>query len=386
MPPNGVNPFQGMRDAIYGNEREHPGSKGGQTVPPDQEDAREMLQRIQEAIPDINRLLGTFKHTKTKLQSREAEFKQLESQHKQALMHKEFFIEALQNQLRKTANEGAEEASKLKNMINELRMELGNLEEKRKDLEEKLADSDGVIKTLEEGKADYEDQIKKLNANMEEERVAHGQALEKQREEKDAEKEEALTTQKHELTELFEEIKAEDEKAAAETLAAREAELQEQQEAMKTEYEQQKQQMQESHNTLQAEFDSKLTELASTKDELEQKHQELEDTRKSHAEEIESLENSHLEKVTEMGRVWNEEKTGLETQLAERTDELANSERENKRLEEDVLSKEKQLEHSVDSMRVTIDNLDKDCDRLRKTLHSLGEATDLKNTKGDTFL
>jgi hypothetical protein len=36
-------------------------------------------------------------------------------------------------------------------------------------------------------------------------------------------------------------------------------------------------------------------------------------------------------------------------------------------------------------MRLTINNLDNDCDRLRKTLHSLGEATDLKNTKGDTF-
>ncbi|KAL2854305.1 hypothetical protein BJY01DRAFT_44639 [Aspergillus pseudoustus] len=387
-PPNGANPFQGMREVIYAsNEREHhPGSnKGGPTVPPDQEDAREMLQRIQEAIPDINRLLGTFKHTKTKLQSREAEFKQLESQHKQALMHKEFFIEALQNQLRKTANEGAEEASRLKNMINELRMELGNLEEKRKDLEEKLTESEGVIEKLEDGKADFEAQIKKLNENIEEERVAQSQALEKQRNEKDAEREEALTAQKHELTELFEEIKAEDEKAAADALAAREAELYEQQDAMKTEYEQQKQQMQESHNTLQAEFDSKLTELASTKEELEQKHQELEDTRKAHAEEIESLENSHQVKVAEIERVWNDKKTALETQLSERTVELATSERENKRLEEDVLAKEKQLGHSVDSMRVTIDNLDKDCDRLRKTLHSLGEATDLKNTKGDTF-
>ncbi|KAL3465380.1 hypothetical protein BJX64DRAFT_64405 [Aspergillus heterothallicus] len=387
MPPNGVNPFQGMREAIYGNEREqHAGhNKGVPIVPPDQEDAREMLQRIQEAIPDINRLLGTFKHTKTKLQSREAEFKQLESQHKQALMHKEFFIEALQNQLRKTANEGAEEASRLKNMINELRMELGNLEEKRKDLEEKLTDSEGVIEKLEEGKADYEDWIRKLNGNIEEERVAHSQALEKQSLEKNAEREEALTTQKHELTELFEEIKAEDEKAAAETLAAREAELEEQQQAIKAEYEQQKQQMQESHNALQAEFDSKLTDLASTKEELEQKHQELEDTRKAHAEEVESLENSHHEKITEMERVWNEEKAILESQLSEKISELADSERENKRLEDDVLAKEKQLEYSVDSMRVTIDNLDKDCDRLRKTLHSLGEATDLKNTKGDTF-
>ncbi|KAL4872187.1 hypothetical protein BDV12DRAFT_151541 [Aspergillus spectabilis] len=386
MVPNGGNPYPVMRDPGYGNSHEHeqPG-KGGTVAPPDQEDARELLDRIQEAIPDINRLLGTFKHTNTKLQSREAEFKQMESQHKQALMHKDFFIEALQNQLRKTANESAEEATKLKNMINELRMELGNMEEKRKDMEEKLADSEASIGKLVEGKAELEGQIKKLNENIEEERVAHSQTLEKQHIKKEAEREEALTTQKQELTELFEEIKAEDEKAAAETLAAREAEMQEQQESIKTECEQQKQQMQESHNTLQAEFDSKLTELATTQEELEQKIKELEDTRQAHAEQIENLENDHQQKVAEMERVWGEEKTGLETQLSEKSEELANSERENRRLEEDVLTKEKQLENSVDSMRATINNLDKDCDRLRKTLHSLGEATDLKNTKGDTF-
>ncbi|KAL5337809.1 hypothetical protein BJX70DRAFT_223734 [Aspergillus crustosus] len=384
--PNVGNPYLGMRDPGYGHghEHEHPG-KVGPLGPPDQEDARELLDRIQEAIPDINRLLGTYKHTKTKLQSREAEFKQMESQHKQALMHKEFFIEALQNQLRKTANESAEEATKLKNMINELRMELGNMEEKRKDMEEKLADSEASIGKLEEGKTELEEQIKKLNEKSEEERVAHNQEMEKQRTEKEAEREEVLTTQKQELTELFEEIKAEDEKAAAETLAAREAELQEQQELMKAEYEQQKQQMQESHNTLQAEFDFKLTELATTQEELEQKNKELNDTRQAHADQIEMVENDHQQKVAEMERFWNEEKTGLETQLSEKSEELTNTERENKRLEDDVLHKEKQLEHSVDSMRVTIDNLDKDRDRLRKTLHSLGEATDLKNTKGDTF-
>ncbi|KAL4977814.1 hypothetical protein BDW66DRAFT_29888 [Aspergillus desertorum] len=382
MAPNGS--YSGMRDTDYPNELDRSG-RGGPMVPPDQEDARELLDRIQEAIPDINRLLGTYKHTKTKLQSREAEFRHMESQHKQALMHKDFFIEALQNQLRKTANESAEEATKLKNMINELRMELGNMEEKRKDMEEKLADCETSIGSLEEKKAELEEQIKKLNGQIEEERVAHSQELKKQRAEMETEKEEALKTQKQELTELFEEIKAEDEKAAAATLAARETKLLEQQEAMKTEYEQQKKQMQESHDTLQAEFDTKLTELAVTQGELEEKHKELKDTRQAHAEQVESIENSHQEKITKMERVWKEEKTGLETQLSEKSEELASSERENKRLEEDILSKEKQLQLSVDSMRLTINNLDNDCDRLRKTLHSLGEATDLKNTKGDTF-
>ncbi|PTU23817.1 hypothetical protein P175DRAFT_0429647 [Aspergillus ochraceoroseus IBT 24754] len=387
-PPHSGGSFAGLRDLAYmnghGHEHLHNG-KGGPMGPLEHEEPIELLQRIQDAIPDINRLLGSYKNTKTKLQSREAEFKQMESQHKQALMHKDFFVEALQSQLRKAANESAEEAKRLKNMINELRMELGNLEEKRKDFEEKLTESEASVKKLEQTKDELENQIQ-------EEREAHSEALEKQRAEKEIEKEEALAAQKHELTGFFEEIKAEDEKAAADALAAREAELTEEKEVMRADYEQQKQQMQESHDALQADFDSKLAELASTKEELEQKHQELEDTRTQHAQELEELHQTHADKVagmeaafSEKEQHWNEEKTGLETQLSEKSEELANSERENKRLSEDVIAKEKQLEHSVDSMRLTIDDLDKDCDRLRKTLHSLGEATDLKSTKGDSF-
>ncbi|KAI9371916.1 hypothetical protein BJX61DRAFT_534374 [Aspergillus egyptiacus] len=374
MPPNGAASFQAMADAIYGNGHDHSASGGPFAPHPDIEDPRELLERIQVAIPDINRLVGNYKQTKIKLQAREAEFKQMESQHKQALMHKDYFIEALQNQLRKTANEGAEEASKLKSSVNELRMELGNMEEKRKDLEEKIVEHETLVRKLEQEKAGLQEETKTLNEKMEEERVAHSQELEKQAAEREMEKAEALATLKQELTELFEEIKAEDEKAAAEALATREAELQEQLDAMKAEYEQQKQQMQESHNALQAEVDLKLEELASTKDDLEQRHKELEDTRQAHAEQIESIEKSHKEKVTEM-----------EARLSEKDEELASSVRENRQLEEGLLTKEKQVEHSVDNMRLTIDNLGKDCDRLRKTLHSLGEATDLKNTKGDTF-
>lgn len=384
MPSSGGGSFPGMPDLSFVNGHDRFGRRP--VIPTDQEDPRELLDRIQEAIPDINRLLGSFKHTKTQLQSREVEFKQMESQHKQALMHKDFFIEALQNQLRKAANESAEEATRLRNMINELRMELGNMDEKRRDLDERLGDSESSVGKLKEEKADLEEQVKKRNEQIEEERKAHSQELANQRAENEAEKEEALTIQKQELTELFEEIRTEDEKTAAEALAARETELLEQQESMKAEHEEQKQQMQESYNTLQAEFDSKLTELATTKDDLEQKHKELEDTRQAHAEQVESLEISHRDNVTEKERVWNEEKTGFETQLSDKAEELANSSQENKRLEESVLYKEKQLDHSVDSMRVTINNLDGDCDRLKKTLHSLGEATDLKNTKGDTFL
>ncbi|EAW15110.1 uncharacterized protein ACLA_057660 [Aspergillus clavatus NRRL 1] len=399
--PHYASTFQALRD--MGLPNGHGVNDKGTISPPHEHDEPiELLQRIQDAIPDINRLLSGYRNTKTKLVAREAEFKQMESQHEQALMHKDFYIEALQNQMRKAANESVEETTKLKNTINELRMELGNLEEKRKDLEENLAESEKSNQELLEVKSDLEGQVATLNTNMQEAQEAHEKELER----REVEKTEALANQKQELTELFEEIKAEDERAAAEALEAREKELLDQQDAMKTEYENEKQQMQESRNALQSEFDAKVVELDakvteleathnelnSTKTALEDKQKELEETLEQSAQEIEQLKNSHEEKVTEMEnqfnqkeQIWGEERTELETRISEKCAELDDSLRENKKLEEDNVLKEQQLQHAVGGMRTTIDNLGQDCDRLRKTLHSLGEATDLKSTKGDTF-
>ncbi|KAF4220430.1 hypothetical protein CNMCM8980_001250 [Aspergillus fumigatiaffinis] len=399
--PHYASAFQAIRD--MGLPNGHGVNDRGTISPPqDQHDEPiELLQRIQEAIPDINRLLDGYKNTKGKLAAREAEFKQMESQHEQALMHKDFYIEALQNQMRKAANESAEEATKLKNTINELRMELGNLEEKRKDIEESLAEAEKSNQELLQTKSELEGQIAALNTNIKEAQEEHEQELERQKEERA----EALANQKQELTELFEEIKAEDEKAAAEALAAREKELLDQQETMKAEYEKEKQQLQEKHNSLQSEFDSKVTELgskeaelASTKEELDSKATALESAKieldakvaelESTQTELNSTKDALDEKQKELNQKeqqWTEERTELEARISTKCEELANCERENKKLEEDNLLKEQQLEHAVEGMRTTIDNLGKDCDRLRKTLHSLGEATDLKSTKGDSF-
>ncbi|GIC92617.1 uncharacterized protein Aud_009085 [Aspergillus udagawae] len=398
--PHYASAFQALRD--MGLPNGHGVNDRGTISPPQEHDEPgELLQRIQEAIPDINRLLDGYKNTKSKLVSREAEFKQMESQHEQALMHKDFYIEALQNQMRKAANESAEEATKLKNTINELRMELGNLEEKRKDIEESLAESEKSNQDLLQTKSELEGQIAALNTNIKEAQEAHEQELERQKEERA----EALANQKQELTELFEEIKAEDEKAAAEALEAREKELLDQQDAMKAEYEREKQQLQQLHDALQSEFDSKVTELglkeaelASTKGELDSKVTALESTKteldakvtelESTQSELNSTKDALDEKQKELDQKeqqWTEERTELEARISATREELASCERENKKLEEDNVLKEQQLERAVEGMRTTIDNLGKDCDRLRKTLHSLGEATDLKSTKGDSF-
>ena len=366
--------FQALRDLGFGGA---PGINGKGTMsPPEHHDEPiELLQRIQDAIPDISRLMGSYRNTKSKLHNREIEFKQLETQHEQAIMSKDFYIEALQSQMRKAANESAEESRNLKNSINELRMELGNLEEKWKDLEEKYEDSEKANVELSHSKSELETQVRNLNHDLEETRETHAKELELRKEEQ----EQALTTQKQELTEFFEEIKAEDEKAAAEALAAREKELLDDQEAMKADYEKQKEEMQASRDALQSEFDSTVADLNTTKTQLEDKHNELEQTKEQHAKEVADMQQSHTEEVETLKANHAEEVAGLEKQIAERLEQIA-------KLEEEGAFKDRQLQGATEGMRLTIDNLGNDCDRLRKTLTSLGEATDLKSTKGDSFL
>ncbi|CAG8904071.1 unnamed protein product [Penicillium egyptiacum] len=391
----------------------------------------ELLQRIQSAIPDINRLLHGFRSTHNKLSTREAEMKHIGSQHDQALMHKDYYIEALQAQMKKTANESAEEDARLKHTISELRLELGDLQEKQKDLEDGLAVHQKSNEELSETKVQLEGQINQLNESIKESKEAHEKALEAQKEEQ----EKALVAQKEELTELFEEIKAEDEKTAAENLETRERELRGEHEASKGEWEKEKAQLQESFETQRTELEAtktevtsqiaalesketelqaRLTELTSTREELAAKLAELEEThqkhareseelRQGHAGELDSLRQSHEEQLAaaakeldekiaaleahfnEKEKLWTTERASMEQQLSEKDSELASAEREKERLEGDGIVKEQHLQRAVDGMRMTIDNLGSDCDRLRKTLLSLGEATDLRNTKGDQF-
>ncbi|KAJ5902394.1 hypothetical protein N7495_002922 [Penicillium taxi] len=409
----------------------------------------ELLQRIQSTLPDINRLLDGYRNTHSKLSAREAEMKHFGNQHEQALMHKDFYIEALQSQMKKTANESAEECAKLKNVINELRLELGNLQEKHSDLESGLSthqkSNEELQKSIEElqktneelskSKTELEAEVEKLNTTLKETEEKHAKELEELK----AEHEKALAAQKQELTELFEEIKAEDEKAASEALAAREKELLAEHDSHKGEWEKEKTALQESLEaqikdleTTKTELASKITELeskekeveghlaklneevASKLTELETKEKELQETRTKNAEELDALLKGHADELTSLrgnneGALvvvakeldnkiahleatytakemhWNADRAAFERMLSEKDAKLASSEREKEKLEGAGVVKEQQMQRAVDEMRNTIDHLDRDCDRLRKTLHSLGEATDLKSTKGDQF-
>jgi chromosome segregation ATPase len=567
-----------------------------------------LLQRIEKVMPDLSRLLHSYKDTQSKLVSREAEAQQIQAQHDQTLMQRDFYIEALQGQIKKSANENVEEFSKLRKKIDDHRQGLDNLQEKHRDIEENLKTSRKENEELVQSKIQLEEEISKLQDKIQSREQELQELHERDLEELKEDQKASRTAEKEDLTNLFEEIRNEEERTAAEKLEAREKELLDQQESLRAEWEAQKQQLEEAHTALQLEYDTKLsdkqaeldskiealtsveaqlgskqteleskaaeleskqseldtaqteleskramveskvvelaamqdkldstqTELEMKRAEIESKQQELESThaqlsekqsaleamereleemrqehaaefeetrqrhasaleeahqnhtkelqdahqnnasqleearenhtkdlqdvhqnhasqleetrqgharelgdthqnhaneidgvRQSHADELETLNNTHQNELESLRgshsaeleglrdthtrevdaavkdaverlqatvaeheqreRSWDTTRAELERQLSEKTDDLESLEREKEALERDDLSREKTLLTAVDDMRRTIDNMENDREKLRKTLQSLGEATDLKSSKGDQF-
>ncbi|EEA22210.1 hypothetical protein TMatcc_008354 [Talaromyces marneffei ATCC 18224] len=460
----------------------------------DHHEHHHLMGRVEKAMPDLSRMLDSFKDTRNKLQAREAEFKQLQSQHEQAIMHKDFYIEALQGQMKKAATETAEEYGKFKDIISGLRVDLSNQQDRIKNIQGYLDTFRKQNEELEQVKSELESEIHTLEKKVEEMEMEHERTLEEAKEHERAE----LSMQKEELTNLFEEIRTEDETAANERYNEREKELLDEQETLKSSWEEKHRELEEAHSNLQTEHDDKhaelertladleaakndlqavrdsfvsksedletkekelettkteleekleevkkaqddvhykqeellatqaelqstLEELVTKKAELEAKHAELEDTHRKHAEENGQLIGSHFSELDnirdvhateindlrithetntkdlqrrfdklskdfdEKERTWAAEKTMLQRQLHEKLDELAGIEREKDALERDDVVRERHLQSAVEEMRRTIDNMENDREKLRKTLQSLGEATDLKSSKGDQF-
>lgn len=328
-----------------------PRGKGPISPPTDEKDDLALLGRIQSAIPDINRLLSGFRDTQSKLSSRETEIRQLESQHEQALAHKDYYIEALQAQMKRSASESAEESMKLKNTIYRLKFEVQNLQEKQRELEQGLESSEVSNKKLQYNYIELEDLVNKLNVDAKDTRETHAKAIEKQKQERKT----ALSAQKRELTELFEEIKIE-------ALKVRENELR------------------ATHSAeLQGVRDTHLSEL----DTLKSNHEEQ---LTAAAKELDDKLNAAKKRANEKDQRWTEEVRKLERLLTDYADKLSSSERQKEMLEEVSMTKERQLQRAVEEMRVTVDRLGGDSERMKRTLQSLGEATDLKSSKGDSFL
>ena len=97
-----------------------------------EDDAIDLLQRIQCAIPDLHALVNKYRETSGRLGERESLIKESEAQKAAALKQKENYIQQLGKELEAASTKNSAESSKL-------RLEIGNMEEKHKALQDSLA-------------------------------------------------------------------------------------------------------------------------------------------------------------------------------------------------------------------------------------------------------
>ncbi|GAD92673.1 RNA polymerase Rpb1 C-terminal repeat domain-containing protein [Paecilomyces variotii No. 5] len=384
---SGRGPFEAFFNSPYQPVRE-PSVKGAPsdtgTFMGDFGDTFQLLERIQSAIPDLGRLLSAHRETQGKLNAREAEIKQLEARHQEELMHKDFYVQALKDQMKKAASDSAEECGRLNHSIKELKSEIGYLRDKKQTLEENLEATQKENDELSHTKLELQAEIEQLNLNMRQAQEHYEMELQTQREHEQS----SLATQKQDLTDAFTQMRAEDERAAAEALENREKELLFQQQKMKEEMEAARAKLEREHEAAmtekQAELDSTAAELKSTQDELAATKTELEskiaELEATHTE-LEATKTKLSETETELGAT-KSELDSTKTELGETKAELDTTKTELDSTRAELDSTKTELDSTKNELESTKNELESTKTELESTKTELSETkTELDTTK-----
>ena len=102
---------------------------GGPQSQSPEDDAIDLLRRIQSAIPDLHTLVNKYRETSGRLGERESRIKESEAQKAAVLKQKETYIQQLVKEIETISTKYSAESSKL-------RLEIGNMEEKQKSLQD----------------------------------------------------------------------------------------------------------------------------------------------------------------------------------------------------------------------------------------------------------
>ena len=105
------------------------GSSYRNPYPPTEDDASDLIHRIQSTIPDLHLLVNRYREVCSQLQLQEIDIRQMEAQAVETLKQKEIHIDRLTKDLETASKRHCTETSKL-------RFEIGNLEESHKELQD----------------------------------------------------------------------------------------------------------------------------------------------------------------------------------------------------------------------------------------------------------
>ncbi|KAI9879469.1 MAG: hypothetical protein M1830_008428 [Pleopsidium flavum] len=354
-----------------------------------EDDASELLHRIQSAIPDLHQLLNRYRETSGQLGMREELIRKAEAQQADALKQKEYYIDSLCKQLEITAHKHSAESSKL-------RLEIGNLEEKTRELTDSLAATEKSRSEVEEAKKALEREIADLEKRSAEERDALQHEFEAWKSDTIRE----FGTQKKSMEDDFERRRKEQEDSFQGLNAEISSKFLKEKEAMRYAWGRQKRDLETNYDKLRKELESKLS--AKSK-ELETARCKEHDYRENWAKEREALVKSWDEERAGMGKGWEEQRQilvkqhrmemedmqkrwkQLEAEAARKaTEERVAVEREKEALRKGWDADKEKFDGIIRELQAVTDTLDTEKRRLQKMVETFGEATDLRS-KGDTY-
>lgn len=364
------------------------------TPVPSDGDPGDLFGRIQAAMPDMHRLLASYREKQSQLTTCEAGIRHMQAEHERTLMQKEFYTEALQEQMRKTVSESAEECSKLKGNIRELRDEVAELKDRHRDVEENLSKARKVNDNLADIRAELHDQVEELQQRAQDDEEVHA----RQREQQVEKERQALADQKEEMQKAFQEDKQTALESLSRDLDAMKVELKDR----NAEIESKGAELHSANDELSAALtglDSKQTELDSKQDELDATQAELDEMKQRHAGEFATLREAleeqtnavkearkHVSDLTteyeQRDGSWKRAREELETQLAGKSADAEQAIEEKETLLRDGKERDERVKDIVEEMQHAHDRLAEGRERLKS---SLGHPT-AANAKGDIFL
>lgn len=355
-----------------------------------EDDAGDLLHRIQSAIPDLHQLLNRYRETSGQLGVREELIRTKEAQQADALKQKEYYIDSLGKQLEITAHKHSAESSKL-------RLEIGNLEEKARELADSLATSEKAKKDMEEAKRLLEAEKVDLEKRFREEREVLEQRFEscKVAGDKDFE------TQRSILVDDFERRRKEQEENFQVLSAEMSSRFLKEKESMRNSWSRQKRDLELDYDKIRRDLEGRLS---SRLKDLEVARDQERESREAWAREREALVRGWDEERAGMGKGWEEQRQVLIRQHAKETEDMQKKlkhlqdestqeataarlalEKENEMLRNGWNADKEKFNKIVDDLKAVTDNLDTEKRRLQKMVETFGEATDLRS-KGDTYL
>lgn len=349
-----------------------------------EDDVGNLVQRIQNAIPDLHLLMNRCQETSDQLEVRKSIIRETEAQKAAALKQKEAYIERLGKEVETLSSMHTAESSKL-------RLDIGNMEEKHKELQDSL---------LAEKK--MKEELEALNRAM---RAEKENTERKLSEEKNIMARDIQIWKEKELKESTAKQSAFDmelqrqKKESEANIQARVAELTQrhalEKEELQIEWSRQRQELEDSHAGLRRDLEFAIEARQKAVDEAHRK--QLAD-REAWNREREALSHSWGEERAVLGKGSEEQRSVLAAQYQSEKDGLqkkwqASQSRANKLAEEVNLKLQKDNERlracwdadktkfakATGELRSVAIKLNEDNIKLQKLAEAFGEVTDLKS-------